>query len=121
MSRTECRSRRINGEESPEIIRIVPSLSRRPTSVSTLLWQLRSEPLCITGKQRAVRIFGLSVFPEMRLTVSFRITYTLRPVWGAGTVSEDFLLFSFHSELHDRYHSRTFRRRIEIVETPRRD
>jgi hypothetical protein len=68
-----------------------------------------------------VRIFGLSVFPEMRLTVSFRITYTLRPVWGAGTVSEDFLLFSFHSELHDRYHSRTFRRSIEIVETPRRD
>jgi hypothetical protein len=40
-----------------------------------------------------VRIFGLSVSPEMRLTVSFRITYTLRPVWGAGARSKDFLLF----------------------------
>jgi len=83
--------------------------------------QLRSEPVRITGKLRAVRIFGLSAVPEMRLTVSFRITYTLRPVWGAGAVSEDFLLFSFHSEPRDRYHSRTFRRSIEIFETPRRD
>jgi hypothetical protein len=57
----------------------------------------------------------------MRLTVSFRITYTLRPVWGAEAVSEDFQLFSFHSEPRDRYHSRTFCRSVEIVETPRRD
>ena len=62
-----------------------------------------------------MRIFGLSVFPEMRLTVSFRITYTLRPVWGAGAVSANFLLFSFHSEPRDRYHSKTFRRSIEIL------
>ena len=75
------------------LARIVPSLSGRTTSVSTLLLQLCSESLRITGKQRAVRIFGLSVFPEMRLTVSFRITYTLRPVWGAGAVSANFLLF----------------------------
>ena len=62
-----------------------------------------------------MRIFGLSVFPEMRLTVSFRITYTLRPVWGAGAVSANFLLFSFHSEPRDRYHSKTFRYSIEIL------
>ena len=55
-----------------------------------------------------MRIFGLLVFPEMRLTVSFRITYTLRPVWGAGAVSANFLLFSFHSEPRDRYHSKHF-------------
>ena len=57
------------------------------------LLRLCGEPSRITGKQRAVRTFGLSVFPEMRLTVSFRITYTLRPVWDAEAVSEDFLLF----------------------------
>src|SRR4030095_2571254 len=71
----------------------VPARSRRATIVSAAPMQLRSEPVCITGKLRAVRIFGLSAVPEMRLTVSFRITYTLRPVWGAGAVSEDFLLF----------------------------
>ena len=49
-----------------------------------------------------MRIFGLSGFPEMRLTVSFRITYTLRPIWGAGAVSKDFPFFSFHSEPRDR-------------------
>ena len=40
-----------------------------------------------------MRIFGLSGFPEMRLTVSFRITYTLRPIWGAGADSKDFSFF----------------------------
>jgi hypothetical protein len=68
-------------------------LSIRATIASTASMQLRSKPVCITGKQRAVGIFGLSVFPEMRLTVSFRITYTLRPVWDAGTVSEDSFFF----------------------------
>jgi hypothetical protein len=68
-------------------------LSRCTTNVSAASLQLCSAPVRITGKQRAVRIFGLSVFPEMRLTVSFRITYTLRPVWGAGAASEEFLLF----------------------------
>ena len=62
-----------------------------------------------------MRIFGLSMFPEMRLTVSFRITYTLRPAGDAGAISGDFLLFSFHSEPRDRYHSRIFRRSIEIL------
>jgi hypothetical protein len=55
--------------------------------------QLRSNLARITEKRRAERIFGLSEFLEMRLTVSFRITYTLRPVWGAEAVSEDFWLF----------------------------
>ena len=31
------------------------------------------------------------------------------------------VLFSFQSEPRDRYHSRIFRRTIEIAETPRRD
>jgi hypothetical protein len=61
--------------------------------ISAALLRLRSDPVPITRKQRAVGICGISVFPEMRLTVSFRITYTLRPVWDAGTVSEDSLFF----------------------------
>jgi len=75
----------------------------------------------MAGKQRAAGVLGSVVFPEMRLTVSFRITYTLRPVWDAEAVPEDCLLFSFHSEPRDRYHSRTFCRTIQIAETPRRD
>jgi hypothetical protein len=35
-----------------------------------------------------VGILGLPAVPEMRLTVSFCITYTLRPVWGIGTTPE---------------------------------
>ena len=55
--------------------------------------------LPVAGKRRAERILGLSALPEMRLTVSFRITYTLRPVWGAGAASGVCLLFSFHRNL----------------------
>jgi len=47
----------------------------------------------MAGKQRAAGVLGSVVFPEMRLTVSFRITYTLRPVWGAEAVFQDCLLF----------------------------
>jgi hypothetical protein len=75
----------------------------------------------MAGKQLAAGVLGSVVFPEMRLTVSFRITYTLRPVWGAEAASQDCLVFSFPSEPRDRYHSRIFRRTIEIAETPRRD
>ena len=76
----------IDGVKSRRIVRIVPMC---PMGADRLLSAdaAPSESTRITGKQRAVRIFGLSVVPEMRLTVSFRITYTLRPVWGAGAVS----------------------------------
>jgi len=121
MERSESKRVPIEKDQCGGVCRIIPALSRHRTIGFVASLQLGSEPLRITGKQRAVRIFGLLVFPEMRLTVSFRITYTLRPVWGVGAVSEDFLFFSFHSEPHDRYHSRTFCRSIEIRETPRRD
>jgi hypothetical protein len=53
----------------------------------------------MAGKQLAAGVLGSVVFPEMRLTVSFRITYTLRPVWGAEVASQDCLVFRSRANL----------------------
>jgi len=68
----------------------------------------------MAGKRRSVGILGLSEVPERSLTVSFCITYTLRPVWGVDATLEDWRPFLFHSVPRDRYHSRTLCRSIEI-------
>src|SRR5262245_54279698 len=41
----------------------------------------------------AAGVFGSTVSPEMRLTVSFCITYTLRPVWAFESALKCFILF----------------------------
>ena len=60
------------------------------------------------GKQRAVRIFGLSAFPEMRLTVSFALLILCVLFGALEQFPKDFLLFRSTANLATVIIQRTF-------------
>jgi hypothetical protein len=72
-------------------------------------------------KARSVGILGLSAIPEMRLTVSFCITYTLRPVWGVGATPGIGRFFRSTANLATVIIHEHFAATLRLTELPRRD
>src|SRR5215510_3264775 len=68
----------------------------------------------------AAGVFGSTVPPEMRLTVSFCITYTLRPVWAFESALKCCILFAYYRVARP-LSSRKFRPTVEVAEIPRRN